>query len=200
MPWDVPTFNAINDRQYIRPTYFNPDTGGIQSTPYVAPPAAVPSIAPVSPMGGFQPGGGDFFAQLAGLLSGQSASFRPQGMTPTQSIQWAMSQGPVTGYGTGGGQGPYGGVSREGQQAMFRGRGQGMAGMQFGQRGLQSRPTPSATRAPQAPMAPKGPARAPTAPGLLPPEQKMPGRFGAPSQVYEPRESSRLRNRFGGRP
>lgn len=199
MPFNIPTFNAINDRQYLRPTYFNPDTGSIQSTPYVPPPVPIPSVAPVSPMGGFQPGGGDFFAQLAGLLSGQQPGSFPQSMNFTQSLQNAMRQGPVYGYGTTGGQGPYGGVSREGQMAMFRGRGQGMAGMQFGQGGLQTRPTPPAARMP---MAPKGPARepmAPKGPARMPAEQKVPGRFGAPSQVYDPRESSRFRSGFGGR-
>jgi hypothetical protein len=83
----------------------------------------------------------DFFSQLAGLVGGGGP---PQGMQGPQMNPWsaqqaqsqyspggpvnfgnfqsyAHQQGPVTGYGYSGGQGPYGGVNPEVQRAMFEG-------------------------------------------------------------------------------
>lgn len=50
-------------------TYFNPDTGRMQFTPYAPAPAAAPIPVSAPAMGGM-PAGGDFFAALAGLLGG----------------------------------------------------------------------------------------------------------------------------------
>lgn len=94
MPF-IPTFNAINDRQYIRPNYFDPVTGGITyNNPVNMPQATPPAPAPTA---GNMPTGGDFFSQLAGLFGGmqQAAQQRPMGMN--ERLMAARQMPPTTG-------------------------------------------------------------------------------------------------------
>lgn len=193
MPFDwMPTFNSINDRQYIRPTYVDPETGLLSyNNPAMNPPAAVTNPMPPVPMPAPTMPGQDFFAQLAGLFSQGGMGGAPQ-PRPYMGAQDALARvrqmGPVTGYGTPGGQGRFGGVSREGQRAMFEGQARALGRQQ------QEPSAPRFGSGRQAPMAPKGPARVPQ--GLLP-MPKQPGRFGAPSQVFDKGSQSRTRNMFG---
>lgn len=193
MPFDwTPTFNSINDRQYIRPTYVDPETGLLSyNNPAMNPPAAVTNPTPPVPMPAPTMPGQDFFAQLAGLFSQGGMGGAPQ-PRPYMGAQDALARvrqmGPVTGYGTPGGQGRFGGVSREGQRAMFEGQARALGRQQ------QQPSAPRFGSGRQVPMAPKGPARVPQ--GLLP-MPKQPGRFGAPSQVFDKGSQSRTRNMFG---
>jgi len=103
MPF-IPTFNAINDRQYIRPNYFDPVTGGITynnpvNMPQATPPAPAPTYGPM-------PTGGDFFSQLAGLFSGMQQSARQPMMGATERMAQARAMPQVTGYGYTGGNRP----------------------------------------------------------------------------------------------
>ena len=189
MPFDwMPTFNAINDRQYIRPTYVDPETGLVTyNNPAMRPPAAVTNPTPAVPMPAPTMPGQDFFAQLAGLFSQGGTPGAPQPrpyMGAQDALMRVQQMGPVTGYGTPGGQGRFGGVSREGQRAMFEGQARAL--------GRQQQQTSPQVR--QGPMAPKGPARAPQ--GLVP-MPKQPNRFGVPSQVFDKGSQSRTRNMFG---
>lgn len=193
MPFDwMPTFNSINDRQYIRPTYVDPETGLLSyNNPAMNPPAAVTNPMPPVPMPAPTMPGQDFFAQLAGLFSqgGMGAAPQPRPYMGAQDALARVRQmGPVTGYGTPGGQGRFGGVSREGQRAMFEGQARALGRQQ------QQPSAPRFGSGRQVPMAPKGPARVPQ--GLLP-MPKQPGRFGAPSQVFDKGSQSRTRNMFG---
>jgi hypothetical protein len=78
-------------------TYFNPDTGRMQFTPYVAAPAMAPAPVSTPAMGGM-PAGGDFFAALAGLLGGgmggaPAAPTSGRGMFPAGSMLRMMQEG-----------------------------------------------------------------------------------------------------------
>lgn len=127
----TPSFNAINDRQYIRPTYFNPDTGGIQYNPYA--PTPTPVSAPPTGMAMGMPGPGmDFFSQLAGLINAQQSAQRGPVMGPTDRLAAAGRMPPTTGYGYTGGNRP---LEKE---TMYRAARQGQMGRASGGRG--SRP------------------------------------------------------------
>ncbi len=208
MPFEPARFNAINDRQYIQPNYFNPETGGIQYNPYAPTPAPVAAVPTNMPMGAPNPGM-DFFAQLAGLIGNQQRAPQSSYSGPLSGYadmarqmmdlqkRAAEEQNMMMGIRTPGGVGPFGGVSKDIQNEIFKGRGRAMSGMQYGQPGRAS-----GGRGERPQMEPKGPA---SAPGLLPgpgasiPGTKDPTRFGTPSQVYGPRDQERFRTRFGGR-
>jgi hypothetical protein len=190
MPFDIPTFNSINDRQYIRPTYIDPMTGGITyNNPMNTPQAQAPMPTPSY---GNMPTGGDFFSQLAGLFGGMQQAAQQRPMSLSERLMEARRMPSPTGYGYDGGNRPLE------QETRMRGaldrRASGMG--QFGQASGGRRPSSQSPA-----MPPRGPA---AAPGLLPnPNQqpaggKPPSRFGTPSQVYDPREYSGFRNRFGG--
>jgi hypothetical protein len=187
MPFNIPMFNAINDRQYIRPTYVDPMTGGLTYNNPAMMPAMAPAPAPTPmPSYGGMPGGGDFFSQLAGLFSGMQQSARQPMMGATERMAQARAMPQVTGYGYTGGNRPLEQETR--MRGALERRNSRMG--QFGQ----------ASGGRQNP-APRGPV---AAPGFLPnPNQQPAGkklgdRFGTPSQVYDPREYSGFRNRFGG--
>jgi hypothetical protein len=183
MPF-IPTFNAINDRQYIRPTYIDPMTGGVTYNNPMNAPQATPT-AP-SPAYGPMPTGGDFFSQLAGLFGGMQQAAQQRPMSLSERLMEARRMPSPTGVRYDGGN-----TNLE-QETRMRGaleRRNSRMG-QFGQ----------ASGGRQNP-APRGPV---AAPGFLPnPNQQPAGkkpadRFGTPSQVYDPREYSGFRNRFGG--
>ena len=106
MPWDIPSFNAINDRQYLRPTYVDPVTGGLTYNNPVNMPQAQPPV-PTMPSYGGMPAGGDFFSQLAGLFNAaqQPMAQRPA-MGMNERLMAARQMPQVTGYGYGGGNRP----------------------------------------------------------------------------------------------
>ena len=107
MPFNIPMFNAINDRQYIRPTYVDPMTGGLTYNNPAMMPAMAPAPAPTPmPSYGGMPGGGDFFSQLAGLFSGMQQSARQPMMGATERMAQARAMPQVTGYGYTGGNRP----------------------------------------------------------------------------------------------
>lgn len=107
MPFDIPMFNAINDRQYIRPTYVDPMTGGLTYSNPAMMPAMSPAPAPAPmPSYGGMPGGGDFFSQLAGLFGGMQQAARQPMMGATDRLAQARAMPQVTGYGYGGGNRP----------------------------------------------------------------------------------------------
>lgn len=148
-PTNAAGFGGRQVGDYFSGSYFNPDTGRLQGSPYVSQqvqstaPAARPYVQgqPFAP-----PAQMDFFAQLAGLVGGGA----PQGMQapPQQQGQqfgtsggnlWTgqFQGGPSRPVVTPGGQGRYGGVSPAGQQQMMRGYGQAYSNQQGGMYGKQ---------------------------------------------------------------